>query len=140
MGPDSGCRLTELLNLSWADFTPDYEMMHLWITKAKLSRSIPLTDRSKKALKRLHEVHGQTTNGPFRMFKPNGTLRRVLGKAFDTLGWDHVSIHTFRHTCASKLAMKVAIQKVQKWLGHKNIKTTMRYSRLSMDALNDCHA
>ncbi|WP_108062682.1 tyrosine-type recombinase/integrase [Poseidonibacter lekithochrous] len=46
-----------------------------------------------------------------------------------------VVIHTLRHTFASHLAIKdTPIQKIQKLLNHKDIKQTMKYSKLSPDS------
>ena len=51
---------------------------------------------------------------------------------------DVTKIHTLRHTFASHLVMKgVDLPTVQKLLGHSDIQTTMIYSHLAQDHLND---
>jgi hypothetical protein len=73
-----------------------------------------------------------------RLTVDQGSLSPLAG-----LGWDcarvrlgdafkDVVLHTFRHTCASRLVQAgVDIVRVQKWLGHKDIKTTMIYAKLA---------
>jgi site-specific recombinase XerD len=51
------------------------------------------------------------------------------------LGKD-VVIHTLRHTCASWLVQRgVDLRRVQVWMGHKSIQTTLRYAKLSPKSL-----
>jgi len=48
---------------------------------------------------------------------------------------ERVTIHVLRHTTASRLVQRrVPIYTVQKWMGHKNIATTMRYAHLAPDS------
>ena len=55
------------------------------------------------------------------------------------MGADTV-VHTFRHTCCSRLVIAgVDLMRV-KWMGHKRIETTMRYAHLGpqdLEALAD---
>lgn len=51
------------------------------------------------------------------------------------LGEDVVA-HTLRHTCASRLVQNgMGIYQVKDWLGHKDIRNTMRYSHLAPSSL-----
>lgn len=44
--------------------------------------------------------------------------------------------HTFRHTCCSRLVQGgMDIRKVQQWMGHRNISTTMLYAHLAPNSL-----
>lgn len=61
-------------------------------------------------------------------------LQRILKKK----RIPHGDIHTFRHTFASKLVMSgVDLRTVQRLLGHSDIKTTMIYSHLAEDHLDE---
>jgi len=40
-------------------------------------------------------------------------------------GW-----HTLRHTFGTRVALRAALQKVQKWLGHSDIRMTMIYTHV----------
>jgi integrase len=54
-------------------------------------------------------------------------LRRRYGKALEAAGLRQLRFHDLRHTFGS-LAINVAsIVQVQAWMGHADIKTTMRY-------------
>ena len=52
------------------------------------------------------------------------------------------AVHTFRHTCASRLAMSGKMNAVQimRWMGHESMTTTNRYMHLcptTMEGLAD---
>ena len=52
-----------------------------------------------------------------------------------------VTLHQFRHTCASQLlANGVRLPHVQKLLGHKSIGTTMRYLHITVFDYTPTHA
>lgn len=49
-----------------------------------------------------------------------------------------VTAHTLRHTCASRLVQRgVSIYKVQKFLGHADIRMTERYAHLAPSDLDE---
>lgn len=55
----------------------------------------------------------------------------------DKAGLTDVTIHVLRHTTASRLLQAgFELVKVQQWLGHKDIKTTLIYAHLAPSALN----
>jgi len=50
---------------------------------------------------------------------------------------DDVTLHTLRHTCASRLIQGgVDIYLVSKWLGHSSLEITKRYAHLAVDSLD----
>ena len=62
-------------------------------------------------------------------------IRYDFKKGFATVkklvGVDWITPHILRHTFASQFASAdVSLFKIQKWLGHKDPKTTMRYAHL----------
>lgn len=69
-------------------------------------------------------------------------------KMIERPGWrekagvrDHVRLHDLRHTCASHMRMGTwgrawELHEIMAWLGHSDIKTTMRYAHLSPDNLH----
>jgi len=60
--------------------------------------------------------------------KITGRIRRLCKKT----GIDTVTMHQFRHSCASDLLEEgVGILEVQKVLGHASVGTTFRYTRVS---------
>ncbi|HIB84645.1 MAG TPA: integrase, partial [Chromatiaceae bacterium] len=52
-------------------------------------------------------------------------------KAIKRAGLSDVTIHTFRHTHASRLIQNgMSVYEVKEMLGHTDIKTTLRYAHL----------
>ena len=91
---------------------------HLLDHQGRRPRTIPLTQRAVKAVR---FFTGRWDQGPFAGIdyweaRAGWDRARVrLGDAFKD-----VVLHTFRHTCASRLVQAgVDIVRVQKWLGHK---------------------
>lgn len=59
------------------------------------------------------------------------TMWDRLRAHFQWMGDDTV-IHTYRHTCASRLVAKgIDLYRVKTWMGHKSLSTTMRYAHLA---------
>lgn len=65
------------------------------------------------------------------------TYADLFRKVVDHLGLgDDVVVHTLRHTCASWLVQRgVDLRRVQIWMGHKSIQTTLRYAKLAPTSL-----
>ena len=79
-------------------------------------------------------------SGPFVDLKPH-EVNRQWNRAKAKAGYGHddeVVPHCLRHTCASRLVQRGAnLKSVQAWLGHTNIKQTMKYSHLAPGHLHD---
>ena len=61
-----------------------------------------------------------------------------LWRACKMAGLRKIGWHTLRHTFASHLCMRgVPLRTVQEYLGHSDIRTTMRYAHLAPDHKND---
>ena len=97
-------------------------------TKNGEPRTIALTERALEILKR----RGEKLKGSDYLFdvSPN-TLDRRWQRIRGALSFGDIKIHTLRHTCASRLAQQGAsMQTIMEWMGHKDMKTTMRYQHL----------
>ena len=67
--------------------------------------------------------------------------RRPLYDICKRAGLRQIGWHVLRHACASHLVMRgVPIKVVQELMGHKDIKTTMRYAHLSPNMGQDAVA
>jgi integrase len=65
---------------------------------------------------------------PSKTNKPDEHLLRIIDDLGDRAGLTgRFDCHKFRSTFATQKSGQYKIQDVQKWLGHKNIQTTMRY-------------
>lgn len=120
-----------------------------------LKRRITLRVKSKLPGGRLHTVymtdlcynmlikemgvkHGD--KGPLftYMGKPIGKFRRSWATACRLAGVEDFHFHDLRHTCASWLIQNgTPVELVQQILGHKDIKTTMKYAHHREDAAGD---
>jgi len=138
----SGLRRGELLALRWGDV--DFEQSSIRVfegysanttgkPKSRKSRTVPMVD---KVAERLGEVKKRgyltgKTNLVFvsreRTNVDGSALRRRYHATLDAAGLRRLRFHDLRHTFGS-LAINVAsIVQVQAWMGHADIKTTMRY-------------
>ena len=129
---DTGGRLSAMLGLGWGDFGDNLSTVTYWKDKKSPPRTLPLTERSKVELRKLKKRYPDQP-GPFRMFRSkNGILRTHWDRAITHLKLDDVVIHTLRHTCASRLVQRgVDLRRVQQWMGHRSIQTTLRYAHLA---------
>lgn len=129
---DTGGRLSAILGLGWGDFGPDYSTVTYWVDKKSPPRTLPLSERAKDELRAIRKRH-EDQPGPFRMFRSkNGQLRTHWDRITNLLHLDDVVIHTLRHTCASRLVQRgVDLRRVQQWMGHRSIQTTLRYAHLA---------
>ncbi len=138
----TGMRKSELFNLRWTDVnfqqgTIAAQNRSDWHTKNYLPRTISMTPA-------LHEVlQGHQTQqtelgyeseyvftyqGNQLKYDIKDSLRTVLRKA----GLKNVTLHTFRHTFASQLALAgVPLRDIQELMGHQSFQTTLQYAHLS---------
>lgn len=129
MRPSEG-REAELRNLRNGRLT-------LKKTKTSTHRVIPLTARALEAFERQAFTHG---NKPFfwatkDAFRHAWDWARTSMNLSDDEGFIPYAL---RHTCATKLyALKKDLLVVQKWMGHTDIKMTLRYAKLMPGDLED---
>ena len=101
-----------------------------WQTKSKKDRTVRLP---LAFTKRLLEARAGCGDGdllfPNAEGRPNHHFDVILGKVAARAGvGGRVDCHKFRSTCATRLhAAGMPVQDVQKVLGHRDIKTTLRY-------------
>ncbi len=132
---DTGLRLGEAEKLPWSAWDADRNVIVLEgdITKNSLQRVVGLTPRATAILTRLKGLFGATHKGPFAWHNREST-RHLWKRLRGHFTWmdDQCVIHTFRHTCASRLISKGAsLYAVQRWLGHKSPLMTQRYAKFA---------
>ena len=137
----TGMRRSEFLNLRWEDI--DFERSTLtissreeWHTKNYESRTMPLHEEVRRVLKPIKAAKGYVFCRPDGSKLEERFVGERLNKTAKVAGLGHLYPHALRHTFASHLVMSgVDLPTVQRLMGHKDIKTTMRYAHLAPDHL-----
>lgn len=124
----TGPRCDEMKNLLWENVHLKEMFLEVRKGKGSKSRTVPIMDSILEDLEILYQPSGYVFSGRFA-----GTLRstgvwyyyivKLQKKMPKITGW-----HIFRHTFASLLIQHgVPLEKISKWLGHRNIQTTLDY-------------
>ncbi len=127
---DTGCRLSEVLDLRYEDINFETNLISIWINKGDRPRSIPMTERVGAILK------SRRVNGAIKPFTID---KHQAGNAWDWVRKEmgfiddpEFVLHALRHTTATRLIDKgVDLYTVKEWLGHSTIQVTERYAHLN---------
>ena len=140
-----GLRLHEALHLQVSDIDSDRMRIHVHRGKGAKDRYVPLPQLTLHTLRNYWKLHRNPTwifprlgrsgqEGPHATIPMNkssvqGALRRVLKQ----LGFQkRISIHTLRHSYATHLLEAgVNIRRIQQYLGHQSLTSTMIYLHLT---------
>ncbi|WP_224961840.1 tyrosine-type recombinase/integrase [Geomonas subterranea] len=126
---DTGCRLSEVLNLRYEDVNFESNLISIWINKGERPRSIPMTRRVRSILE------GRQAGDPKPFSIPANKAEYAWTWVRKHMKLDHdreFVMHALRHTCASRLVNKgVDLYVVKEWLGHSSIQITERYAHLN---------
>lgn len=122
---DTGLRLGEYMKRDRQAFHEGRREAEVWKTKVGDGRTLPLTPRAAAAFKALRAVPELTKDQIEGRWQ---TMRRNIGLECDK----EFVIHALRHTCCTRLwrSGKMTAAQIMVWMGHKDIKTTMRYTHL----------
>jgi integrase len=138
----TGLRRGELLALRWrdVDFTgstirvrASYAAGELTTTKSGKVRSVPMAPDVAEALARLGQRADWTGDddlvfpGLAGDYLDGSALRRRYAAAVKRAGLRPMRFHDLRHTFGTRMIAKADIRRVQEWMGHADIQTTMRY-------------
>lgn len=131
---ETGTRCGEARALRWEDVSQDKRLRYwatLKDTKNGEDRSVPLSKAAYAALKLAgggDPIFGQVVRSTFSRLW--ATCRKELGLHREIVP------HSLRHSRASILVNAgVPIAHIQAWLGHRDIKTTMRYAHTERSSL-----
>jgi integrase len=145
---NTGLRSGELSNLEWRDWDEDRNTLTIRVihgdrtqrqigNKTRRECTIPLNDTATAILKRrkenpTHQTYIFTGRSGKKLFNELWKhLQWVMGKT----EINEATVHTFRHTFASHLAIKgVSLYHIRDLLRHKSIKETEIYAHLSESA------
>jgi integrase len=138
----TGLRRGELIALHWrdVDFTgsilrvrASYAGEALTAPKSGKVRSVPLAPEVAQALAKLsrRELFAEEDDlvfpGELGDFLDGSALRRRYTAALKRAGLRQLRFHDLRHTFGTRMIAKADIRRVQEWMGHADIQTTMRY-------------
>jgi integrase len=138
----TGLRRGELLALRWRDVDfsnsairvrASYAAGHLTTPKSGKVRSVPMAPDVAEALARLGQREHWTGDddlvfcGDVGGYLDGSALRRRYAAALARAGLRSLRFHDLRHTFGTRMIAKADIRRVQEWMGHADIQTTMRY-------------
>jgi integrase len=138
----TGLRMGELLALRWRDvdfagsvlrIRGSYSVGVLTTPKSGKVRSVPLAGDVAAALARLGRradwvgVDDLVFAGVAGSYLDGSALRRRYKQALSAAGLRPLRFHDLRHTFGTRMIAKADIRRVQEWMGHADIQTTMRY-------------
>jgi len=138
----TGLRRGELLALRWrdVDFTgsvirvrASYHEGVLSMPKSGKVRSVPLAPDVAAALAKLGQRGAFTGDddlvfvGEWGSYLDASALRRRYDSALNRAGMRRLRFHDLRHTFGTRMIGKADIRRVQEWMGHGDIQTTMKY-------------
>jgi len=124
---NTGMRIGEIINLQPEHIDSGY--IRIWDSKNNISRSIPMNDIVKSIVKLNPDL--------FTMLNYD-KVRYQWNQMQAALDIPDVTIHTLRHTFCSRLVQKgVPLTVIQQLAGHTTITTTLRYTHLKNENLED---
>lgn len=144
----TGCRPSEALRLQKQDISGG--SVTFWKTKTDKPRTIPLTGKAKEAIAWAKEKHPiPNAHNPARRLPQASnfvfsticydTFYNEWNRAVKLAGYgndDELVPYVLRHTCATRLAQGgMSELRLMKWMGHKSLATTRRYTHLTVDDL-----
>jgi integrase len=147
---DTGMRYDEMAKLPWSAVDIGTGIIRMYRTKVDLADNFHMTDRSKEVMEK--RFHNRRPRARYVFESANGGLRgytaQGIKKAIDRAGLNgpdvvkdkggKVTIHTLRHTFASRLVQAgVSLAKVSKLLGHSSVTTTEIYAHLAPNEVSE---
>lgn len=130
----TGCRKSEILNLTWSDIRAD----RLILRDSKTGpRAVVLGDDAKAIITALPKLgNAEALFYSKRTRKPMININRYWRQICQRAGIAPTRVHDLRHTFASHCAcMKEPLPMVSRLLGHSSIRSTARYAHLDDSAL-----
>ena len=138
----TGLRRGELLALRWRDVDFSNQVVRvrssyadgaLTTPKSGKVRSVPMAPDVAEALAKLGQRENWTGDDDLVFVGQSGSyldgraLRRRYDAALKRAGLRKLRFHDLRHTFGTRMIGKADIRRVQEWMGHADIQTTMKY-------------
>jgi integrase len=138
----TGLRRGELIALRWRDVDfagsvirvrASYAGGQLTTPKSGKVRAVPMAPDVAAALAKLGSRpdfisdEDQVFPGQWGGFLDGSALRRRYDAALARAGLRRLRFHDLRHTFGTRMITKADIRRVQEWMGHADVQTTMKY-------------
>jgi integrase len=138
----TGLRMGELLAVRWRDVDFPGNVVRvrassylgqLTTSKSGKVRAVPMAPAVAAALAPLSRREHRTGDddlvfaGVTGGFLDGSALRRRYKAALAAAGLRPLRFHDLRHTFGTRMIAKADIRRVQEWMGHADVQTTMRY-------------
>lgn len=141
---ETGLRLGELMRLRAQDVDWDRGVLTVTESKSSKPRSVPLSDRAADALSAVRRANCAQDGPLFRQAWETewawklDRMRKVLFPGYRPRLDPRLSIHSLRHTCATRLLQSGVPQHlVVRWLGHSGTEMTDLYTHLDVSDLQE---
>lgn len=140
-----GLRVSEVVKLDWADIGFDQKQIQINNSKRGKSRIVPFSDSVGDSLTAYRSQLEETqhakpvfTNAHGKRITTRGVqylLQKLLQKLPKSM---HLTPHSFRHGYATHLLNRGAdLRSIQELLGHSNLSTTERYTKVGLTHLKE---
>ena len=138
----TGLRRGELIALRWRDVDFAGSAIRVRATfaggalttpKSGKVRSVPMAPEVAAALAKLADRERSTSDddlvfvGVLGSYLDGSALRRRFDAAMKAAGIRPLRFHDLRHTFGTRMIAKADIRRVQEWMGHADVQTTMKY-------------
>jgi integrase len=128
---DTGARYSEIANIAWDRIDLANKSIRLWRPKVQNESILFMTNRVLAVLARRSESRVSEFVFSSKSLGPRGYSAIAIRKAIRRAGLTDCTIHTLRHTHATRLIQNgLNVYEVRAVLGHTDIRTTMRYAHL----------
>jgi hypothetical protein len=128
-----GMRVSEVEELRLEDLDPAQKRLSVRDGKGKKDRTVYLTETAIHALQEYLSVRGEGSGDHVFLYR-NAPLRKDLIRSQLKYAGERVGVkvypHRLRHTCATQLLNAgCRVTSIQRFLGHKELSSTMVYAR-----------
>ncbi len=136
---NTGMRKGEILALKWTEVSLTRKALTVFKSKNREKRTLPLNRASQELLEhvgRIRHISGLVFPSKVGSKINTNNVQRAFVSARNRAGIKDAHFHDLRHTFATRLAQEgIDLYTIQKLLGHKSFKMTMRYAHHSTESL-----